>query len=291
MKKVLLGLVVLSAVAMAEGNNVYLKGGVNFLGQYGPIDGYTSTNEFNFDTTNAGTVDKYNGTSAGGNNDFDGAADGIGYSADLIYTKSLSDTFEVGAGAGYHVNPAQSKMKVDSNSTLTDTISSIDTITKESYTKEYTMPNYNSIPVYLSVKANLRNFGNAVPYLQANFGYAINSISTEVSGSNTADKTYNKGKDNEYNRVSTFSTGTITNGLYYSIGAGVEWNNFVFDISYAITKATYTFTETVKNTYTDPNNATPANSYKGNYNKSEIKTKWNQDFGRVVLGLGYKFSF
>ncbi|MGL4392353.1 MAG: hypothetical protein ACRCSK_02815 [Fusobacteriaceae bacterium] len=272
MKKVLLGLVALSAVAMSAGNNVYLKGGIDLLGKYGPINGYVETKDYNQDSADG--VYKSNGIITSDNNDFDGSS-GVGYFAELIYMRSLTDTFETGYGIGYHVNPTQSKMKVDYTSTKTST--SVET---DSYTSEYTMPSYNSVPIFFSIKANFIKIWGVLPYVQGSFGYSINSISTEFSGKNLGDKTYNQGKTDEYNQVTTLSTGKITNGLYYSIGAGIEWNDFVLDMSYALTQASYTFTENKKNTYTS-----------GRYNNLETKTKWNQDFGRYTLAVGYKFTF
>lgn len=100
---------------------------------------------------------------------------------------------------------------------------------------------YTSVPVYLTAKYQFDVDSAFKPFVKANFGYSFNIKSNDVS---------------DY--------ASIENGLYYAVGAGVDYNNFVVDIAYQMTTAT------AENDY---------------YN---IKKDAYHD--RVTLGLGYRFN-
>ncbi|MGL4392354.1 MAG: hypothetical protein ACRCSK_02820 [Fusobacteriaceae bacterium] len=280
MKKVLLGLVALSAVATAAGNNVYLKGGVNFLGSYG----YERT----YDSSRSSETSSSKNNSASDNNKFDGAAAGIGFSADLIYTKSMSDNWEVGAGFAYQMNPKQTVQKTDSSSSYSSSYSN----SSSSVATSFVMPSYTSMPLYLTAKYNFILDGSIKPFVQVSLGYSINSLGDKYApeqGWAKFEENYNEGDSvpNQpgYKYTATETTTVedkLSNGLYYSLGAGIEWNNFIVDLSYSLTQATYEHTRTTVTSSVQ----TP--STKGNNVSNET---FNQNFGRITLGLGYKFAF
>ena len=100
---------------------------------------------------------------------------------------------------------------------------------------------YSSIPVYLTAKYQFDVDSAFKPFVKANFGYSFNIKSNDVS---------------DY--------ASIENGLYYGIGAGVDYNNFVIDLAYQLTTAT---------------------AENDHYN---VKKDAYHD--RVTLGLGYRFN-
>lgn len=71
------------------------------------------------------------------------------------------------------------------------------------------LPDFNSIPVYITGKYALYNGDNWTPYIKADIGYSFNDI-----------------EDNE-----KFS---YENGLYYGIGFGMEIQNLSLEMSYRV---------------------------------------------------------
>lgn len=114
---------------------------------------------------------------------------------------------------------------------------------------------YDSVPLYVTARYNFKNSTEVTPYLKTNLGYSFNvndgSIKAKYAGGEAKADLNAK------------------NGLYYGVGGGLEYKNFVVDLS-----------------------------YQRNYSKVEGKNsqgisveKGNGDFDRVTLGLGYNFSF
>ena len=59
----------------------------------------------------------------------------------------------------------------------------------------------------------------------------------------------------------------VNNGLYYGIGAGAEYNNFVVDLMYKVNRAEI------------------------KVNDEGDRIKKDLDYSRVTLSVGYKFNF
>ena len=60
---------------------------------------------------------------------------------------------------------------------------------------------------------------------------------------------------------------SIDNGMYYGIGAGMEYNDFLVEIMYKVNKADVKVTDGVD------------------------KVSGDLDYSRVTLSFGYKFNF
>lgn len=112
---------------------------------------------------------------------------------------------------------------------------------------------YKSMPLYLVGKYNIPVESNIKPYIKANLGYSFNF------GEN--DLILKEPKDSF--KVET----SIDNGLYYGIGAGVEYNNFIVELMYK------------------------ANQADVEYKSAGMKFKEGYDYSRTTLSFGYKFNF
>ena len=87
------------------------------------------------------------------------------------------------------------------------------------------MPKFTSIPIYLTTKYNIPTNSNIKPYLKADLGYSFNHNSGDL-------------KFTDYEETIKISS-DIKNGLYFGVGAGVEYNNFVADLMYKVNKAKF----------------------------------------------------
>ena len=87
---------------------------------------------------------------------------------------------------------------------------------------------YNSIPVYGTAKFNFPVGGEVKPFLKADLGLS-------------------------------FNTSDYDSGMYFGMGGGLEYQNFVFDLMYKV-------------------------------NDAEAGGWWDADYSRVVLGFGYRFN-
>lgn len=164
-------------------------------------------------------------------------ADRMGYELTIEATREIYPNLEFGAGISYQ-DHGSTKSLVD-----------------REYDVKLDMPKFTSIPIYLTTKYNIPTNSNIKPYLKADLGYSFNHNSGDL-------------KFTDYELGETIKVSSdIKNGLYFGIGAGVEYNNFVADLMYKINKAKF---ET----------STPYG-----------KTKDDFDYSRVTLSVGYKFNF
>jgi opacity protein-like surface antigen len=99
--------------------------------------------------------------------------------------------------------------------------------------------------VYATLKYEFNPYGNLKPYIKANIGYSIN-----IQG----------------------DLGSVDNGMYYAAGVGVDYKNFIVDLSYQYNEGSVTIP-----------------GYTGN-NVDYDETKTDANVGRVTLGLGYRFN-
>lgn len=114
---------------------------------------------------------------------------------------------------------------------------------------------YDSIPLYVTARYKFENSTEVTPYLKTNLGYSFNVNDGSVKA--------------KYAGGEAKADINAKNGFYYGVGGGLEYKNFVVDLS-----------------------------YQRNYSKVEGKNeqgiqinKGNADFDRVTLGLGYTFGF
>ena len=122
---------------------------------------------------------------------------------------------------------------------------------------------YDSVPLYATVRYSFRNTTSITPYVKANIGYSFNINNKNHSNYETYNKTtgalVDSGKLKEL---------TAESGMYYAVGAGIEYRGLTVDLSYQITRA----------------------DMKG------VRYDGAQDSGtadnrRITLGIGYQFSF
>ncbi|MGL4392939.1 MAG: hypothetical protein ACRCSK_05855 [Fusobacteriaceae bacterium] len=238
MKKVLLGLVALSAVAMAGEvgkMNLYPKVGLDLMATYQ-----------DYKTTYVNMV---------------GETKGLGYEFAVEMTYGVTTSYELGLGVGYQIHAPHAEVK-DGESTSIEA-----------------NPSYNSIPVYLTNIYSFGNFSGLRPFVKLDVGYSINSL--EKNGSRDGEEWDSSKYDGT--PVTNFEGTTkeeysYTSGLYYGIGAGVELKNFVIDIMYKVNSASLTH----KYSTTSP--------YDSIYDTNETSTT-PQNYSRIALNLGYRFSF
>lgn len=116
--------------------------------------------------------------------------------------------------------------------------------------KSDTGRNYNSVPIYGVAKYNFTVSESVVPYLKLNCGYSFNFDEKEknTDGVNTKMK--------------------VNNGIYYGIGGGIEYNNFIVELMYKVNKSDVKFE-----------------------NNQENISKHRSSYYRTTLAIGYKFNF
>ena len=116
-----------------------------------------------------------------------------------------------------------------------------------------TMKGINSVPIFFTTRYNFKNASEITPYVKGNLGLAINS-----------------GKVERKNLVAKESL-KFGSGVYYGIGTGLQYKNFVADLSYNV--------NTMKTKY--------------NFNMPGYKEegKFNTNHGTLTLGVGYSFGF
>lgn len=116
-----------------------------------------------------------------------------------------------------------------------------------------TMKGINSVPIFFTTRYNFKNASEITPYVKGNLGLAITSGKVE-SKNILADESLK-----------------FESGIYYGIGTGLQYKNFVADLSYNV--------NTMKTKY--------------NFNRPGYKEegKFNTNHGTLTLGVGYSFGF
>lgn len=137
MKKILLGMTLLSTVAMGtEGTNLYLRAGADINGKFDVI------------VNNGEIANKKK-------------ADKMGHEIAVEVTKEVLPNFELGLGVAYQNH---GKVKRNSYSPAKNVMIS------------YEIPEMKSIPLYVTTKYNLPVNTMIKPYIKADLGYSFNKI-------------------------------------------------------------------------------------------------------------------
>ena len=118
---------------------------------------------------------------------------------------------------------------------------------------ELTMKGINSVPIFFTTRYNFKNASEITPYVKGNLGLAINS-----------------GKVESKNLVAKESL-KFGSGVYYGIGTGLQYKNFVADLSYNVN--------------------TMKTKYSFNMPGYKEEGKFNTNHGTLTLGVGYSFGF
>ncbi|MGL5278344.1 MAG: outer membrane beta-barrel protein [Cetobacterium sp.] len=182
----------------------------------------------------------------------------LGFEIALEGTRNITNNFELGLGVAYQ-NHAKPKSR-----TITDFDGNW------SSTNETEMPKFDSVPLYAIAKYNFETGTAWKPYLKATLGYSFNIKDKDAKDFYSYTSSYEQDIYEE-SGSSKFKT-DIENGLYYGVGAGVEYENFYVDLMYQVNEAKAKLKE----------------EYDG---ESYDFGKKDFDYSRVTLGFGYKFSF
>lgn len=235
MKKILLTTFILSLGSYAFADNMkesgerhlYLKAGGNLYSEYSAYK------------DKGLTIGKSQKISNGETEDF-------GYELAIEVTKNVTDSLELGLGVAYQNNSELKKYNV---------------VQPTGDLLNYTVGNYNSIPVYLTGKYNFDTINNWKPYLKANLGYSFNIQEKDSNIPNPWPAEYKT---------------KVKNGLYTGIGVGAEYNNFLVDLTYSVNYAKATL-ELKDNPEGD---------------REYIKTKSQSlNYSKLTLSVGYRFDY
>lgn len=168
---------------------------------------------------------------------------GFGYSLALETTQNINEKVELGLGIAYQGHNKFKGYSFNENGEKAHSV----------------LGKYDSVPVYFIGKYNFNTDNEWKPFVKGNLGYSFNI--NEKDTKLTVD-----------NATATFKT-KVDNGLYIGLGGGVEYKNFLIDLSYTI-----------------------------NYGKAKLiskdkleGTKVSTDknplvFGALTLSVGYRFD-
>ncbi|MDP0494011.1 MAG: outer membrane beta-barrel protein [Fusobacterium sp. JB021] len=106
---------------------------------------------------------------------------------------------------------------------------------------------YDSMPIYATAKYKFNLDSMYVPYVKANLGYSFNFNEKDLK-----------------TPVGNYSVKT-DDGLYWAIGGGVEYNNFLVELMYGVTKSDAKATKAIKGDYAN-------------------------DYEKLTLSVGYSFD-
>ena len=170
-----------------------------------------------------------------------------GFHFGVEYRREILTNFQIGAGLEYR----KSDMDQPGNRR----------VYSENIDYSYDSDSLNSIPVYITARYNFRNFTGVTPYVKANLGYSINSGDTNVKLNNM----YSGKLVEEYNSK-------MKDKIYYGVGVGIEYKNFLVDLTYDITQS-----EAEEKIY--------------NYEDKEgFSDDYKFDIKKLTLSFGYQFN-
>ena len=171
-----------------------------------------------------------------------------GYYFGLEYRREVLTNFQIGAGLEYR------RSDMDQPGNRREISENID--------YSYDSDSLTSIPVYITARYNFRNFTDITPYIKVNLGYSFNSGETSINLNNM----YSGKLVEEYNSK-------MKDKIYYGIGVGIEYKNFLVDLTYDITQS-----EAEEKIY--------------NYEDKEgFNNDYDFDIKKLTLSFGYQFNF
>ncbi|MDP0493042.1 MAG: outer membrane beta-barrel protein [Fusobacterium sp. JB021] len=211
MKKILLGLFALSSLSFAQ--NMYFDNMIVKVGS-----DFSANYESVYFTEQSITKEALQED-----------AKSNGYEISLEFLKDINDNLKAGIGIAYQKHGDRK-----SNGYYIFNLSGVE---------------YDSYPVYGTIRYDFNMNSNVIPYVKANLGYSFNKNPSkfESEGYYTSDT-------------------SVTDGIYYAFGGGLEYNNLIVELMYGVNKA-----------------------------ESECFTRGQKviednDYERFTLSLGYNFN-
>ena len=171
-----------------------------------------------------------------------------GFHFGVEYRREVLTNFQIGAGLEYRLSSLDQPGNVRA--------------TNENIDYSYDSGNLSSIPLYVTARYVFRNSTDINPYIKVNLGYSINSGDTSVNLNNF----YSGKLVEEYKSE-------MKNGIFYGLGFGVEYKNFLVDLTYDITQS-------------------KAEEKIYNYDDNEgFNHDYDFDIQKLTLSFGYQFNF
>ncbi len=171
-----------------------------------------------------------------------------GFHFGVEYRREVLTNFQIGAGLEYRLSSLDQPGNVRA--------------TNENIDYSYDSGNLSSIPLYVTARYVFRNSMDINPYIKVNLGYSINSGDTSVNLNNF----YSGKLVEEYKSE-------MKNGMFYGLGFGVEYKNFLVDLTYDITHS-------------------KAEEKIYNYEDKEgFSYDYDFDIQKLTLSFGYQFNF
>ena len=171
-----------------------------------------------------------------------------GFHFGVEYRREVLTNFQIGAGLEYRLSSLDQPGNVRA--------------TNENIDYSYDSGNLSSIPLYVTARYVFRNSTDINPYIKVNLGYSINSGDTSVNLNNF----YSGKLVEEYKSE-------MKNGMFYGLGFGVEYKNFLVDLTYDITQS-------------------KAEEKIYNYEDKEgFSYDYDFDIQKLTLSFGYQFNF
>ena len=171
-----------------------------------------------------------------------------GFHFGVEYRREVLTNFQVGVGLEYRLSSLDQPGNVRA--------------TNENIDYSYDSGNLSSIPLYVTARYVFRNSTDINPYIKVNLGYSINSGDTSVNLNNF----YSGKLVEEYKSE-------MKNGIFYGLGFGVEYKNFLVDLTYDITHS-------------------KAEEKIYNYEDKEgFSYDYDFDIQKLTLSFGYQFNF
>lgn len=245
MKKIflLLSLLTLGSLSFADKNVIEIRGGYDIYSGSDLKDG-----------------DIINGDGPNYGHDISDDLIKTGYNLAVEYRREILDGFQIGGGLKYS----------NSKTEQPDDFSGFFLYEAT----EYDYENLTSIPLYLTARYNFKNSSEFTPYVKLNLGYSFNSSNLKET-------------QHFLNTVTGEIEGTYDgfdydaeDGFYYGFGFGVEYRNFLIDLSYEVNDYEY---NGKYYTSSGMNNGTVVTEYQSD----KIKAT-NQ---KLNLSIGYQFEF
>lgn len=221
---------------VAMADNLYLKVGTTFNEKFDTITGIMG-NEFN-----------------------ERDSEDRGYELSTEYTHPISERWELGLGISY-----QNHDKPEGKEYFPS---------RDSYIK-FDLPEFESIPVYMTLKYNVPVEWEVKPFFKVDFGYSFNDCDNGTMSLGMPQPQVSREVINGVDRYNIPLNYDVNNGIYYGIGAGLEFKNAFISLMYKVNTA-----------------EVEMNRVAGlNGNNPHIYTaKQDMNFERVVLEFGYRFD-